>query len=126
MREIKFRAFLKSNQVMYDVLTLDIIDNKVLINNEEKQLRGYVKYQDIELMQYTGLKDTHKKEIYEGDIILFGDNKGVVFYKHAKFKVKYRYYNCYSYDDLSEVLYLTKAKVIGNIYENKELLEGEE
>lgn len=45
MREIKFRAFLKYNKLMYDVLTLDIIDNKVLINNEEKQLRGYVKYQ---------------------------------------------------------------------------------
>ena len=45
MIEIKFRAFLKYNKLMYDVLTLDIIDNKVLINNEEKQLRGYVKYQ---------------------------------------------------------------------------------
>ena len=45
MREIKFRAFLKYNKLMYDVLTIDIIDNKVLINNEEKQLRGYVKYQ---------------------------------------------------------------------------------
>ena len=43
MREIKFRAFLKSNQVMYDVLTLDIIDKKVLIENTEKQLKGYVK-----------------------------------------------------------------------------------
>ena len=31
MRDIKFRAFLKSNQVMYDVLTLDIIDKKALI-----------------------------------------------------------------------------------------------
>lgn len=45
MIEIKFRAFLKYNKLMYDVLTLYIIDNKVLINNEEKQLRGYVKYQ---------------------------------------------------------------------------------
>ena len=33
MREIKFRAFLKYNKLMYDVLTLDIIDNKGLINN---------------------------------------------------------------------------------------------
>ena len=124
MREIKFRAFLKSNQLMYDVLTLDIIDNKVLINNQEKQLKGYVKYQDVELMQYTGLKDKNGKEIYEGDIISFGDNKAVVFYGRAKFRVKYRYYNnCYCYDDLSDVLYYNKVKIIGNTYENLELLK---
>lgn len=123
MREIKFRAFLKSNQVMYDVLTLDIIDNKVLINNEEKQLRGYVKYQEVELMQCTGLKDINKKEIYEGDIISFGDNKAVVFYEHAKFRAKYKMCtNGYCIEDLSEVLYFDKVKVIGNIYENKELI----
>lgn len=131
MRKIKFRAFLKSNQTMYDVLILDIIDNKVLINNEEKQLRGYVKYQDVELMQYTGLKDANGKDIYEGDIISFGDNKGVVFYKHAKFRIKYRYHNncdcsCDCYEDLSEVLYYNKVQIIGNVYENKELLKGEE
>ena len=125
MREMKFRAFLKSNQVMYDVLTLDIIDKKALIENAEKQLKGYVNLQAIELMQYTGLKDKNGKEIYEGDIISFGDNKGVVFYKRAKFKVKYRYYNCYCFDALSDVLYFNKVEVIGNVYENKELLKGE-
>lgn len=126
MREMKFRAFLKSNQVMYDVLTLDIIDKKALIENAEKQLKGYVKLQEIELMQYTGLKDNIGKEIYEGDIISFGDNKAVVFYEHAKFKAKYRYYNnCYCYDALSDVLYFKKVEVIGNVYENKELLKGE-
>ena len=124
MREMKFRAFLKSNQVMYDVLTLDIIDKKALIENAEKQLKGYVKLQEIELMQYTGLKDKNGKEIYEGDIISFGDNKAVVFYEHAKFKAKYRYYNnCYCYDALSEVLYYNKVEIIGNIYENKELID---
>ncbi len=124
MREMKFRAFLKSNQVMYDVLTLDIIDKKALIENAEKQLKGYVKLQEIELMQYTGLKDNIGKEIYEGDIISFGDNKAVVFYEHAKFKAKYRYYNnCYCYDALSDVLYFKKVEVIGNIYENKELID---
>ena len=122
MRDIKFRAFLKSNQLMYDVLTLDIIDNKVLINNEEKQLRGYVKYQDVEIMQYTGLKDKNGKEIYEGDILQgIGNVRKVVFNEeNCSFMLK-------EIKLRKELFLLTKEKsknleVIGNIYENEELI----
>lgn len=111
-REIKFRAFLKSNQLMYDVLTLDIIDNKVLINNEEKQLRGYVKYQDVELMQYTGLKDKNGKEIYEGDIVLDSYTKQLltVVFRDGEWRMEN--------EDYDEVLYDAgiEKEVVGNIY----------
>ena len=112
MREIKFRAWDKINKRWIKRFNIDLLSIDVS------------ELSNIELMQYTGLKDTNGKEIYEGDIISFGDNKAVVFYGCAKFRVKYRYYNnCYCYDDLSEVLYYNKVKVIGNIYENKELKE---
>jgi hypothetical protein len=113
MREIKFRAFLKSNKLMYDVLTLDIIDNKVLINNEEKQLRGYVKYQDVELMQYTGLKDKNGKEIYEGDIVLDAYTKQLltVVFRDGEWRMEN--------EDYDEVLYdvSIEKEVFGNVYE---------
>jgi hypothetical protein len=120
MREIKFRAFLKSNQLMYDVLTLDIIDNKVLINNEEKQLRGYVKYQDVELMQYTGLKDKNGKEIYEGDIVLDSYTKQLltVVFRYGEWRMEN--------EDYDEALYdvSIEKEVFGNVYEEFGKAEG--
>lgn len=136
MRDIKFRAwdsfnnrmiqndrilkicFVRSNHIPSLVVYSNRnIENHTEIREDDKQYCN-----EFELMQCTGLKDINKKEIYEGDIISFGDNKGVVFYKHAKFKVKYRYYNCYCFDALSDVLYFNKVEVIGNIYENEEII----
>src|SRR5690606_11227640 len=79
------------------------------------------------LMQYTGLKDKNGREIYEGDIVLYDRNihKDI---DTAKFKVvwakdryvlqeiKHKYY----IDDVTWEL----VEVIGNIYENPELMEG--
>ena len=122
MREIKFRAFYKPNRKMYEVLTLDIIDQKALIENNdnpEVPLRGYSKMSDMELIQYTGLKDKHQKEIYEGDIVEYFNNElAVVVYEHGSFWIKG--IHCMdSYHELRGYI-----EVIGNIYENSELLEG--
>lgn len=115
MREIKFRAWDKINKRWIKRFNIDLLSIDVS------------ELPNIELMQYTGLKDANGKEIYEGDIISFGDNKAVVFYEHAKFRAKYKMCtNGYCIEDLSEVLYFDKVKIIGNIYENKELLRGEE
>ena len=125
MADIKFRAWDKLTEPMRYVLCIDWLNDLVDLNGGIIE-RKYNNSEEDEviLMQYTGLKDNIGKEIYEGDIISFGDNKAVVFYEHAKFKAKYRYYNnCYCYDALSDVLYFKKVEVIGNIYENKELID---
>lgn len=76
-------------------------------------------YKDIDIMQYTGLKDKNGKEIYEGDIVLWIDSKGnkrqnKVFFERGAFRLRNTYFELLEYGIL---------EVIGNIYENPELLE---
>ena len=125
MRDIKFKAWLKSNNLMYDVLCIDITEKKALI--EHGDMRGYAKYPDeIELMQYTGQMDVNREEIYEGDIFIVRN------LHNRRFKVIYdgtRFIGvnhdggwiCYvdsCYKDGS-----SRLEIIGNIYENPELLK---
>ena len=75
----------------------------------------------VEIMQYTGLHDKNGKEIYEGDIVksffVDTDEAGNEIYKYYIIEVKYDEVLCsYKIDKFMNL------EVIGNIYENKELL----
>lgn len=68
------------------------------------------KFDDDVLMQFTGLLDKNGKEIYEGDILR---GLGKVYFHQGKFCVEYG----------EEWGWISKnAEIIGNIYENPELL----
>lgn len=78
------------------------------------------------LMQATGLKDKNGVEIYEGDILKNRRYSGIrVLFEKGAFKVRYERSKVYIVtQDLSSLLEKYKSTIIiGNIYENPELLE---
>lgn len=129
MREIKFRAWDKENKRMLPVDYMKLDFGKVPYVNGETFSKddGWFDYElwydEFELMQYTGIKDKNGTEIYESDIIEFLTYDGeipmaqVVFERFA-FKALDIEDECceYDFDDLMDI------EVIGNIYENHELL----
>lgn len=135
MREIEFRAFLKKNKQIVDVLDIDFMQETIGYMNKSDTKYTCVKFDDIELMQYTGLKDKNGKKIFEGDIMQcvledFEETVGqgvfeVVFEtrnKTAYFGIKKEYTYAFNLDFTPA----NKCEVIGNIYNNKELLEEQD
>ncbi len=79
MREIKFRAWLKEGKKMVEVQNI-CFDTKDISYKEDIGLIRCEEFENIELMQFTGLYDKKKKEIYEGDIVCFKGSYYVVKY----------------------------------------------
>jgi len=140
-REIKFRAWHKTLEGMYDDGWHGKCVGESGANSTNDHLR-FLQDHDMVLMQYTGLKDKNGVEIYEGDIVRMpadlwvgdesvGKAKGTfrddafVEYVNGSFRLNKlgdeskNYYGVlnYSRNNYSEVL-----EVIGNIYQNPELL----
>jgi uncharacterized phage protein (TIGR01671 family) len=187
MREIKFRAWDKKNNVWLSLTNLKM--SLKFGSIWEYSSYDVKKNPNIEINQYTGLKDKHGKKIYEGDIIQYRLPKryfqehfdpylkelmepyiktytDVVIFKDGRFALKHASYDLdcicndtYTHDDLIDcfqmrnekewhdpkyieesnllyildeyklsdenelIEYLSGCEVIGNIYENPELLE---
>lgn len=134
-REIKFRAWDKKEKKMhYDAQnTYDF-----MINNGgcfEESFKDVLEYDNYVVMQYTNCYDINGKEIYEGDIIrLEGvddreigstwEHIGKIVYKRGAFFVCYFDYYADGDEELICDAQVEFGTVIGNVYENKELLEG--
>ena len=109
MREIKFRVWnTETNKMITNVKEMGVfalksiytIDEFLVIPTNEK----------YPLMQYTGLKDKNGVEIYEGDIVYIS---GLGNYQ-VEFPFIELYEACYENDI---------GNILGNIYENKDLLD---
>jgi hypothetical protein len=114
MKEYKFRS--------WDKLSMEYFDFEDMFYETANKITGS-DYSDAKIMQYINIKDKNDKEIYEGDI-LGGWVYGTVEYlaKEARFAINI----C---GELHEISFCEIEKhdleIIGNIYENPKLLEGE-
>ena len=119
MREIKFRAWHKEEKIMGEVLGIDILHKEIFFSNEDVDCYEHTDFKDIELMQYTGLKDMGEKEIYEGDILfeILGEEYFKVIFENGSYRAENEEYSL----DLSEYAHL--CEIVGNIYQNPKLLE---
>lgn len=121
MRTIKFRAWDKLNQKMWDVLQyLPYAWENWTVKITNMSSTWYMS-DDFELMQFTWLLDKNGKEIYEWDILKFRtkeNNFVKVYFDDGGFKMKV--WNTIS--SLSYFLGKYQCEVIWNIYESPELL----
>lgn len=111
MREIKFRHIKPDGSVEFEQLNREMSG-------------GYIE-------QYTGLKDKNGKEIYEGDIISFENEKAHagVLWLDGKAMFGIKWLGCgiedeFDFDNWD--ICRGPIEVIGNIHENPELLGGKE
>ena len=131
MRELEFRAWDKVEKKM--LFDTDPFALHVSGSNEPLLAKKH-RNEDCIFEQYTGLKDKNGKEIYSGDIVTFMverfDNVTLGFESEDWHTAVVEWNQddaCYSFmvrDVPFSVRY--EAEVIGNIHENKELLEEED
>lgn len=124
MREIEFRVWIRSGfdedvkPFMTEVESIDFGEYGHSLKTIEDDNEW--SFEDVFIMQYTGLKDKKGKKIYEGDILQkFREDKYIVVYVPPSFRMVNKNRNRVL-DDITVSL-----EVIGNVFEHSNLLEGD-
>lgn len=161
MKELKIKAWLKKEKKIVSIIGIDFNYEYIRYTEDDNLFNENYKtaeFKNIELLQFTGLKDNNKSEIYKGDILLSSNENGIFLilidfgYPNIEysnmltgFKIKTeiilsngQYFQYFS-NNLIELInkynipikednntkYISDGWwILGNIYENPELLGG--
>jgi uncharacterized phage protein (TIGR01671 family) len=128
---IQFRAWDKTTSKLHVVNGI-YCDNKKIHYIDDNRVR-FVGFDNVIIMQSTGLKDDFDKEIFEGDVILwtywdeFEDSgRAKVIFDKGMFKLLDIRTEKEVWDNLFDCIENCDVYLQGNIYENPELLEVKE
>ena len=119
----KFRAWDKGLESMIPVERIDFEYRLINVN------AAWRTFEEIELMQSTGLRDKNGVEIFEGDVVSLTEGEcsysGIVVRDYYEFYIKgIGSRDCFDFQDVSNTFDgTTSLEVTTNIYKNPELLE---
>ena len=139
MREIKFRIYFEVDEdepawMSEPIILLDLLHGEDIEFRDEEDTVSlplndfrffYKPNEKYKLMQYTGIKDKNGKEIYEGDILKVENiDLAQIIYDEDRMAWGIEPINDFYFDSpmLADNVSL-ELQVIGNIYENPELLK---
>ena len=126
MKEFKMKAWLKKEKKMVAIIGIDFNYEYIRYTEDDNLFNENYKtaeFKNIELLQFTGLKDNGGQELYEADVIKFNDGiddiYGLISYddEDGTYRV--------SYENITEHLSEREGdfEIVGNIFENPQLHE---
>lgn len=123
----RYRAWDKIHKTMYevnDIMSIDFGKSEICVKTLLFEQTSRYDFDDIVLMQSTGLTDKNGKEIFEGDVVKMAKNvySEPTYYEVARhrggaYRLESKQYGCELW------LRHTDCEIAGDIYENPELLE---
>ena len=126
MKKFKMKAWLMKEKKMVSIIGIDFNYEYIRYTEDDNLFNENYKtaeFKNIELLQFTGLKDNGGQELYEADVIKFNDGiddiYGLISYddEDGTYRV--------SYENITEHLSEREGdfEIIGNIFENPDLHE---
>jgi hypothetical protein len=126
MKEFKMKAWLKKEKKMVAIIGIDFNYEYIRYTEDDNLFNSDYKtaeFKDIELLQFSGVKDKAGQELYEADVIKFNDGiddiYGLISYddEDGAYRV--------SYENITEHLSDLEGdfEIVGNIFENPDLHE---
>ena len=119
MRKMKFKAWSPSKKEWREGWSISCYEKILHLNHWQNLLDD-----DLILSQYTGLEDRTRKEIFENDIVYIKGNvtlkEGVIIFRRGEFIISHN--EIYGQDLFTGLIY-SPVEIIGNTFENPELLK---